>query len=110
MGNTITYKDWNIEEITGYKPQTTFYMDFSIADNFGNDAIKDTYNREFENWKDNYIYLTEFVLALNWKIWEWYEQDEERARLYNGLWEKVRKYAERTLKGEELNYYYMTTD
>ena len=24
-------KDWNIEALTGYKPKTTFYTDFSIA-------------------------------------------------------------------------------
>ena len=36
----ITYKDWNIEAMTGYKPITTFYMDFSIADKFGVAAIK----------------------------------------------------------------------
>lgn len=25
-------KTWNIEALTGYKPKTTFYEDFSIAD------------------------------------------------------------------------------
>ena len=39
---------WNIEAITGYKPITTFWMDFSIADNFGKSAVKDTFNRAFE--------------------------------------------------------------
>ena len=38
-------KDWNIEAQCGYTPLTTVYMDFSIADNFGIDAIKDTYER-----------------------------------------------------------------
>ena len=52
-------KTWNIEAMTGYVPQTTFYEDFSIADQFGLDAIKDTFNRAFKHWKDNYVYLTE---------------------------------------------------
>ena len=30
----MTIKDWKIEELTGYKPISTFYTDFSIADNF----------------------------------------------------------------------------
>lgn len=60
-------KDWNIEEMTGYKPITTFYTDFSIAEPFGKDAIIDTYRRSFKHWKDNYKYLTELVMALNWK-------------------------------------------
>ena len=63
-------KTWNIENITGYKPKTTFYEDFSIADRFGIPAVKDTFKRAFEGWKDNHIYLTELVMVLNWKICE----------------------------------------
>ena len=39
---------WNIQELTGYEPMTTFYEDFSIADKFGVEAIKDTYKAAFE--------------------------------------------------------------
>lgn len=39
----------------GYEMQTTFWQDFTIADAFGIDAIKDTFNRAFKEWKDNYI-------------------------------------------------------
>ena len=34
---------WNVEAICGYKPFTTFWDDFSIAEKFGKDAIKDTF-------------------------------------------------------------------
>lgn len=51
--------DWNIEQLVGYKPITTFFTDFSIADNFGESAVIDTYNRAFEYWKSDYKYLTE---------------------------------------------------
>ena len=103
-------KTWNIEEMTGYKPITTFYEDFSIADRFGISAIKDTFKRAFENWKDNYEYLTELVMALNWKIWEHYESNEKVARVYSDLWEKADGYAMDNLKGEELKYFLSTTD
>lgn len=103
-------KTWNIEEMTGYKPITTFYEDFSIADRFGISAIKDTFKRAFENWKDNYQYLTELVMALNWKIWEHYESNEKVARVYSDLWEKADGYAMDNLKGEELRYFLSTTD
>ena len=103
-------KTWNIEEMTGYKPITTFYEDFSIADRFGISAIKDTFKRAFENWKDNYKYLTELVMALNWKIWEHYENNEKVARVYSDLWEKADGYAMDNLKGEELKYFLSTTD
>lgn len=81
---------WNITEMTRYEPKTTFWKDFSIADKFGIDAIKDTYKRAFEEWKENYIYLTELVMVLNHKIWEWYGKNEAIAQVYNDLWEKNR--------------------
>ena len=101
---------WNIEEITGYKPITTFWEDFSIADAFGKDAIQDTFNRAFNEWKGNYKYLTELVMVLNHKIWQWYEKNDEYGRLYNDLWEQADNYACENLKGEELSYFYSTTD
>lgn len=101
---------WNIEEVTGYKPITTFWEDFSIADAFGKDAIQDTFNRAFNEWKGNYKYLTELVMVLNHKIWQWYEKNDEYGRLYNDLWEQADNYACENLKGEELSYFYSTTD
>lgn len=103
-------KNWRIEEVTGYKPITTFYTDFSIADNFGIEAIKDTYKRAFKEWRNNYKYLTELVMALNWKIWEHHESNEEFASIYNELWSETDKYAQENLTGEELSYFYRTTD
>lgn len=107
----MTIKTWNIEAMTGYTPKTTFYEDFSIADNFGLEAIKDTYVRAFREWKADYIFLTEFVMALNWKIWEHYtEHNEKYARLYNELWKKADEYATSHLKGDELSYFFRVTD
>jgi len=103
-------RDWRIEELTGYKPLTTFYTDFSIAEKYGIDAIKETYENAKKYWCDDYKYLTEIVMVLNWKIWEHYQDNEELARLYNDLWEKLDNYACETLKGEELEYFYRTTD
>lgn len=103
-------KTWNIEAITGYKPQTTFFEDFSIADKFGVNAIKDTYKRAFEHWKNNHIYLTELVLVLNWKIWEHCETNERYAVLYDKLWRETAQWAVENLKDEELHYYFETTD
>lgn len=102
---------WNIEAMTGYTPQTTFYEDFSIADAFGISAVKDTYRRGLETAQAlGYIYLTEFVMALNWKIWEHYKTNEPLARVYNDLWMKAEDIARDTLQGEELEYYFRITD
>ena len=42
----------------GYETKTTFWMDFSIADRFGIEAIKDTFKRAFDEWKEHYEYLS----------------------------------------------------
>lgn len=94
----------------GYEMKTTFWMDFSIADHFGAAAIKDTYKRAFEEWKNDYIYLTELVIVLNYKIWENYQHNEAIARLYNDLWENADQYARDNLQGEELKHFYRITD
>ena len=101
---------WNIEETTGYKPITTFWGDFSIAEKFGVKAVNDTFKRAFEEWKDNYKFLTELVMVLNHKIWQWYEKNDELARVYNALWEEADNYGCENLKGEELDYFYETLD
>lgn len=76
MTETIQIKVpmWNIESETGYKPRTTFWQDFSIADAFGGDAVTDTFHRAFNEWKDNCVYITELVMVLNHKIAQWYEK------------------------------------
>ena len=110
MNNYMNLKDWNIEQMTGYKPKTTFYTDFSIAERFGEKGIRDTFKRAFEEWKNDVEYLTELVMVLNWKIWEHYEFNEEFANIYNELWRFADGYAIDNLNGDELAYFYNTTD
>ena len=97
-------------KVFDYETKTTFFEDFSIAEAFGIDAVKDTYNRAFAEWKTNYVYLTELVMVLNWKIWQHYETNEPLARVYNDLWMKADEYAVNHLNGDELTYFYRTTD
>ena len=94
----------------GYQPKTTFWMDFSIADKFGIAAIKDTYDRAFKEWKTNHVYLTELVMVLNHKIWQWYQINEIVAQVYNDLWKEADLWAQEHLEGEELDYFYEVTD
>lgn len=102
---------WNSLDEIGYEQKTTFWMDFSIADRFGDNAIKDTFRRAFEEWKDNYEYLTELVMILNRKCWEWYGKGKhQRSELYGELYYETRDYALDNLKGEELSYFFRVTD
>ena len=107
----FTYKEWRIEDITGYKPKTTFYMDFSIADKFGVYAVKDTYKRAFKMWQNDVEYLAELVLVLNWKIWEHNSSGNEMLEtVYTDLYRKAADWCLENLKGDDLQYYYNVTD
>ena len=73
-------------------------------------GVRDTYRRVCEEWRGNVEYYTEFVLALNAKIWQHYKTNEPLARVYNELWRDACTWAVENLKGDELAYYYRTTD
>lgn len=90
---------------------TTFWSDFSIADAFGESAVKDTYKRAFKEWKDDYRYLTDLVMVLNHKCWEHYEKgNESLSALYSDLYYEADAYALDNLEGEEASYYFRVTD
>lgn len=103
-------KVFDSEAFCGYKQITTFYMDFGIAEPFGKKAILDTYKNGLEYAKTDYKVLTELVMVLNWKIWEHYQTNEPLARIYNDLWKKADEFAMGYLKGDELSYFFRTTD
>lgn len=111
----ITYPQWRIEQETGYKPITSFWRDFSIAERFGVQAIRKTYQMAFEEWKGNCKYLTELVLVLNHKIFQYWVKDgtdeqNSMALLYNELYQRANIYALDNLHGEEAEYFYKCTD
>lgn len=58
-------------ESFGYETKTTFYMDISIAECYGIEYIKKSYNDIIESWMDDYKFIAEFILVLNTKAWEW---------------------------------------
>lgn len=106
----IKIEKWNIEELNGYRPMTTFWEDFSIADRFGYKAVQDTYKRAFNNWRTDYKYLTELVLVLNHKAWQHQDSNPVLSDLYVTLYEVCDNYAIDNLKGHELRYFFEITD
>ena len=85
----MTYKEYCLTNFN-YEVKTTFFDDFSIADRFGAAAIKDTYKRAFNEWKNNYVYITELCMVLNHKCWMWYDKNETISELYGDLYYKCR--------------------
>lgn len=107
----MAIKVFDSESALGYKQITTAFMDFGIAEVYGEKAIRETYLALFNNFKNDYRYLTELVMVLNWKMWQHYEdKNEAMSKLYQELWEVADLYACENLKGAELDYFYHTTD
>ena len=94
----------------GYELKTTFWNDFTIADEFGVDAIKDTYNRAFNEWKHDHIYITELYMVMNWKMFQWFEKDDSKYQTYFELYTILDEWCLDNLKGEQLDYFIATTD
>lgn len=91
--------------------KTTFFQDFTIADHFWIDAIKDTFERAFKEWKSDYRYLTELVVALNRKMFEHYgKKNYKYTQLYQELFEQADEYAECNLQWDEYKYFIHQTD
>ena len=105
----MTWSEY-MKETCGYETKTTFYGDFTIAERFGINAVKDTYKRAFEEWKTNVEYVTELVMVLNHKIWHHYKTNIELAKVYNELYDEANEWCWDNLKGEDLDYFYKTTD
>lgn len=101
---------WNIEEMNGYRPMTTFWEDFEIAEKYGYKAVQDTYKRAFINWRTDYKYLTELVLVLNHKAWQHQDSNQLLSDLYVTLYEVADNFAIDNLKGYELKYFFEVTD
>ena len=90
---------------------TTFHADFIIAERFGISAIEDTFKRAFDEWKGNYLYLTELAMVVNALCWEHYGRGESQLmELYADYYYKVRDYAYDNLTDDELQHYYEVTD
>lgn len=98
------------EEILNYKFETTFWEEFSIAECYGSDGIREHYDIVFEQWKDDVKYLTELVLVLNLKISTWFGVDDTIGLTYDELWKESDAYALGTFKGDDLHYYLSTLD
>ena len=100
-----------LEKEFDYKFQTTFWEEFSIAErNYGSEGVVEHYNLVFTQWKDNLDYLTELVLVLNWKIYQWYQVDDTLGMTYDELWKRTDGYAMETLKGDDLHKYLSVLD
>lgn len=93
-----------------YELKETFWQEFTVAEPFGELAVRDTYNRVFGELKNNVEYVTELVMVLKLKIWSLYGKNASIARVYNELWMEADWWCVENLKGEDLSYFFNVTD
>lgn len=110
---------WSMAAEIGYKPKTTFWEGFSIADLFGIDAVKDTFNRAFAAWRDDVEYIAELALVLNHKGCFYYNASEQHdndkglyafSQTYFAMYQTVHDYAHEHFTGDDADYYFKVTD
>ena len=103
---------WTLAERIGYKPLTTFWNDFSVAEAFGPPSIKDAAKRAWSEWKDNYKYATELIMVLNHKCWHWNEHNDVLMELYSNLYYEYNEKLYDLYKNDKvaLNYIFHTLD
>lgn len=98
-------------KLLDYECQTTFWEDFSVAELFGEEAIRDTYERAKAEWGHDRTYGTELSMILNHKCWYWYEeQDMKLSQLYAELWGEYHNWVLENWRGEDLGYYLRMVD
>lgn len=89
---------------------TTFPQDFTIADAFGEKAVRDTYERS-KHYISDVSYWKELVVVLNHKIWQHFNNgNDPLARVYDELWREAHAKALDTFKGDDFKEYFDFTD
>lgn len=100
----------------GYVPKTTLWGDFGVADVFvlngmEPNAVQDTFNRCFDEFKDDKEYGTELAMVLNYKTWEHdSKKNYKLSSLYTRLYYQLRDYILDNWSDENMSYYIKVTD
>lgn len=94
----------------GYKMTTTFISDFKIANAFGASAVQDTFDRAYEEWKDNIVYATELAITMSIFSCYFYDHDLELSLLYSDLYHKIDNWCMSHFKDKDLQFYFKVTD
>lgn len=66
------YTDWNIEDLTGYVPCSSLFLDFSKAEDRVREGVVSLFVETLEKAKHNSRLMIELVLVLIFKMMEHY--------------------------------------
>lgn len=105
-----------LAEIGGYTRKYTFFSDLAIAECYGIDAIKDTYNRIMKEWIGNRDAICEALISINYKSWRFAEEPDKQdlvefySELYYKALDEVVKYYEENDRNDDLVYIFGVLD
>ena len=106
----MTFQEFQKQNFN-YTCITTFWDDFTIADHFGLQAVRDTFDTAINEWKDNYKYITELAIVTNHKAWmHYHDKNKQLSDLYSELYHEVRHFAAENMNENEFKYFYKITD
>lgn len=104
---------------------TLFWADFTVAEAYGVDAVRSTFKNCLYQSRP-YKEITELVIVLNHKTWQFYEKmtKEEKGgrdlakiaryhklyKVYEAYYYEVNSYAHETLTGDEARFFFAVTD
>ena len=106
----MTFKEYQ-KQNCNYDCITTFWEDFTIAEQFGVYGVNKTYKQAITEWKHDYKYITELAIVLNHKCWmHYFLKNEALSDLYSNLFYETRDFACENFTGEAFKYFYKTID
>lgn len=98
----------------GKEFQTTFHLDFDIAEHYGINAVKDTFRRAFDSWMNDIKFMTELCIVMNNRCWFWHDQGNiELSELYADYYYQVKDYVysdDSEFSEEDQSYFFEMTD
>lgn len=98
----------NIAFKQGEIHKTALWQKFTDVEKNGVDAIKDLYEKTFEERWWEIADITDLAMVIYCKLWHWDGTDWVYNRMYEPTWEKMRDWAYDHLKGNDAQYYYNT--
>ncbi len=84
---------------------------FEGAEQSGVKVVRNTFKKLFDECKQNYVYLAELVLVVNYLNWLHYQMKEEAlCEIYGKLYYKAHYWAVDHFKGDDLKAYLNIVD
>ena len=93
------------------RPSTLFYADFKVAEAFGLDAVRETFQNcgdlNRRDWKE----VAELAVVLNYLLWDAHDRgDKSLEKLYTEYWHKVNSICSAWTDEARAEYYFRLTD